>query len=398
VTARAAILLTAGVVASCNGEGAKCPSPGPSVESLGDGWIGGFVGDGGSYLRVDFAADVARLHPNASRAPLAIIRPSLSAQGDATFTVDDGKHRRTFRLRRRAADALEGAVVDEKGVSSSARLVRVASDERSAVDAVLGGTFAVGGDPRRLVYAEHGRLFDTRDGTERRLFLLAGRRALVGAGAGTAFPPLGVASLDGADVLRIERQGAASITATRVAIRREEIRFASGDVMLQGTLLAPATAGPHPCVVFVHGSGRSTRKDPWENAMARFFLARGIAMFLYDKRGAGDSGGEYVGPGARDPMNVSEENLARLTGDARAAMSVMASRACASSRSSRRAPHRSMCNSAISRSSAAGTRACRSPPPISGRTSTRRVQVSTRRRPSPRSRCRACGSTEASTC
>jgi dienelactone hydrolase len=97
-------------------------------------------------------------------------------------------------------------------------------------------------------------------------------------------------------------------------------------VKLQGTFLSPPGPGPFPTVVFVHGSGRSTRHDPWENAMARVLASEGYAMFLYDKRGVGDSGGEYVGLGGRDTNNVSKENLERLAGDARVAFAAVRAR------------------------------------------------------------------------
>src|SRR5687767_2374358 len=37
--------------------------------------------------------------------------------------------------------------------------------------------------------------------------------------------------------------------------REEEVRFRNGEVELAGTLLLPDGPGPHPAVVFLHGSG-----------------------------------------------------------------------------------------------------------------------------------------------
>jgi len=313
---------------------ARPGAPG-ALEALGDTWVGGFGPlDGvGAFLRIDFAAGTIRLRPRDDVAPLGVVHPRIERDGAGREVVHlvayEGTHRWTFALRQAGDGRLEGTVEDPKAGSSRVALVRAASPERSAVDAVLAGTYAVDGDPRKLLLVENGRLFDTRDGSERRLFLLPsgpgrqGGRALVGSGVGTTHPPAGIALLEGA-TLRVE--GASPLVATRLDVKKEEIRFTSDGVTLQGTLVSPPGPGPFPTAVFVHGSGHSSRKDPWENAMARVFVSEGYAMFLYDKRGVGDSGGEYVGRGGRDTNNVSKENLERLSRDVRAAVTAVAAR------------------------------------------------------------------------
>lgn len=76
--------------------------------------------------------------------------------------------------------------------------------------------------------------------------------------------------------------------------RESDVRFASADgTVLAGTMLMPpATSGAFPVVVFQNGSGAWTRwgYDAWTAPV----LARGIAVFTYDKRGAGESGGSGV--------------------------------------------------------------------------------------------------------
>lgn len=303
-----------------------------ALEALGDTWVGGFgpVDSVGGFVRIDFTAGTIRLHPREDRAPLGIVRPWVDR--DPTdremfhFTAYEGKHRWTFDLHRgAAADVLEGTASDPKAGSANVRLVHAHAPDREAVDAVFSGTYAVDGDPRRLLFIENGRLFDTRDGSERRLFLLSGGRALVGGGVGTTHPSGGIARVEAAG-LRVEHTGAASLVASRFEVRKEEMRFVSNGITLQGTFTSPRGNGPFPTVVFVHGSGHSTRRDPWENAMARVFASEGYAMFLYDKRGVGDSGGEYVGAGGRETNNVSQENIERLAGDASAAFAAVGAR------------------------------------------------------------------------
>jgi dienelactone hydrolase len=99
-----------------------------------------------------------------------------------------------------------------------------------------------------------------------------------------------------------------SQTGAIAAPAREEVRFNSHGVALSGTLLIPA-GDIHAVVVFVHGSGKQERNLHW----AERFAAEGIAALVYDKRGAGKSGGEYEGN-----QSVSGKNVALLADDARA--------------------------------------------------------------------------------
>jgi len=87
-------------------------------------------------------------------------------------------------------------------------------------------------------------------------------------------------------------EGAAPRSARRVAVEtREDVRFSSGDIQLAGTLIRPATVARHPAIVLVHGSGPESRD--YLLPFARFLIRRGIAIFGYDKRGVGDSAGDW---------------------------------------------------------------------------------------------------------
>ena len=93
-------------------------------------------------------------------------------------------------------------------------------------------------------------------------------------------------------------------------LRSEEIEFVSHGVTLSGSIVFPA-GEIHAAVVFVHGSGKQARNLAWAERFAR----EGIAALVYDKRGAGKSGGEYEGN-----QSVSEKNISLLADDALSAL------------------------------------------------------------------------------
>src|SRR5579872_1428708 len=94
-----------------------------------------------------------------------------------------------------------------------------------------------------------------------------------------------------------------SDAASGIRLFRAPVEFLSGDTVISGTFVRPATV--IAAVVLVHGAGRQTRNVPFAEALARV----GIATLTYDKRGVGDSGGTYVGPEAgtnnTEPANLN---------------------------------------------------------------------------------------------
>jgi len=94
----------------------------------------------------------------------------------------------------------------------------------------------------------------------------------------------------------------------------EEVTFLSHSESLSGSLVFPTKGKIHYAVVFVHGSGEQTRNLHW----ATRFASEGIAALVYDKRGVGQSGGEYEGN-----QSVSEKNLNLLADDALAALNIL---------------------------------------------------------------------------
>ena len=98
-------------------------------------------------------------------------------------------------------------------------------------------------------------------------------------------------------------------------LRTEEVEFVSHGAVLSGSIVFPS-GKVHAAVVFVHGSGKLARNLGIAERIAR----DGIAALVYDKRGAGKSGGEYEGN-----QSVSEKNISLLADDAVSALRRLAS-------------------------------------------------------------------------
>jgi uncharacterized protein len=93
----------------------------------------------------------------------------------------------------------------------------------------------------------------------------------------------------------------------------EPATFSNGSVRLAGTVFAPRSAGRHPAMIFLHGSGPEGR---WGSAYLADYVARhGIVALIYDKRGVGASTGDWRASTMQD-----------LVGDARAGVDLLAQR------------------------------------------------------------------------
>jgi dienelactone hydrolase len=93
------------------------------------------------------------------------------------------------------------------------------------------------------------------------------------------------------DSLRWDGDGIHEAVAKRIAPHKtESVEVHNGDVVLRGELLVPATNGRHPAIVLAHGSGPATRHVGMWNV---FFVRLGMAVLSLDKRGAGESTGDW---------------------------------------------------------------------------------------------------------
>jgi pimeloyl-ACP methyl ester carboxylesterase len=92
--------------------------------------------------------------------------------------------------------------------------------------------------------------------------------------------------------LKWKPQGGAEVLARRVTrqtCREVEVKYTNGTVTLAATLTLPLTKGPHPAVVLISGSDGYTRMK----GLPQFFAQHGIAALSYDKRGKGESTGDF---------------------------------------------------------------------------------------------------------
>lgn len=81
----------------------------------------------------------------------------------------------------------------------------------------------------------------------------------------------------------------------------EEVSFRSADgVELAGTLLMPEGDGPHAAVVMLHGSGPENRSGPGYRVLSNHIARSGVAVLFYDKRGVGESSGDFESALYRD--------------------------------------------------------------------------------------------------
>jgi dienelactone hydrolase len=223
-----------------------------------------------------------RIHFELPRRPTPLVFDGRLTGHVVRGSVRQGRARGTFRAHRGVAPGLVA-----RGVYTSD-----------------GRALAVVDDPYGLA-----RLVDLESGEVHGLYP-SGKSFRIGDGFAERDPVAGTASFgtSGATI--------AGADAIRVATPQLEVRFASGTVMLSGTLTLPPGAGPHPAVAFVHGSGRTSRS--YLPDVQELLVHSGVAVLAYDKRGIGQSAGEYPG---ESPTSATIDVLAQ---DAQAAARFLA--------------------------------------------------------------------------
>jgi len=71
------------------------------------------------------------------------------------------------------------------------------------------------------------------------------------------------------------------------------IQFAIQNTTLSGTLHLPEGDGPFPAVIVLHAASGGLRSYPFYKHLAEELPAHGFAVFLYDRRGSDESGGDF---------------------------------------------------------------------------------------------------------
>ncbi len=91
--------------------------------------------------------------------------------------------------------------------------------------------------------------------------------------------------------------------------REEQVSFEAGGVRLAGSAIVPASPGPHPAAVLVHGAAGGQRD--FCRLQAQPLLEAGVAVLIYDKAGHGRSDGTSD-PTIFDQAAAAEAGLAVL--------------------------------------------------------------------------------------
>jgi dienelactone hydrolase len=101
--------------------------------------------------------------------------------------------------------------------------------------------------------------------------------------------------------------------------REVGVRFTCNGAQLAGTLFLPLGRGPHPAVVWLHGSGDQPRLS--YGPLVASFVRDGIAFFSYDKRGVGESEGHCC-PDVRGRFNLVTSDAVGAVAAVRASKAV----------------------------------------------------------------------------
>lgn len=91
--------------------------------------------------------------------------------------------------------------------------------------------------------------------------------------------------------LTIQQGAGPEIEARRIALPTVPITFASGPERLYGELVLPEDGKPKAAVVLQYGSGRESAV--YNNYLQHLLPLKGVAVFVFDKRGTGRSTGGY---------------------------------------------------------------------------------------------------------
>jgi len=138
---------------------------------------------------------------------------------------------------------------------------------------------------------------DYESGRTGALFALGRDEFVAGPSVSTGFPVVVRLRMVRDAANRVQRVDLERRGKTVQAVRKEfysevPVRYGHDDVSISGSLLLPSTAGPHPAIVMIHGSGAVTRDAL--RPFADHFARNGVAVLITDKRGTGLSTGRWA--------------------------------------------------------------------------------------------------------
>ncbi len=95
---------------------------------------------------------------------------------------------------------------------------------------------------------------------------------------------------------------------------KEPVSISSAGVSVECTFAKPADEGVFPAVIVLLGSGPETRNGPAYRINASNMLRHGFAILICDKRGAGESGGDFDSATFHDFAADAKASVAYLAG------------------------------------------------------------------------------------
>jgi uncharacterized protein len=249
----------------------------------------------------------------------AVLTRSLTSDDPAVFRTTLGNN--TLRLSGALSERRWSGSITVGERDADITLARVLTTEQGGPKALVGTYRTDSGRTLGIApFSEFGnRLFLTDYSTGRigPIYPVARDQALVGRALISPVFPADTLAVrwtgDHVEEIRFAEQEQPPQVAKRVATRDEDVAFANGTVTLAGTIVLPQGPPPYPAIVLVHGSNAQTRDalGPW----MRFFASEGFAVLSYDKRGTGNSTGDW-----------KEADFGALAGDALAGLRFLAAR------------------------------------------------------------------------
>jgi uncharacterized protein len=201
-------------------------------------------------------------------------------------------------------ESLEGTA-QQGGHSGSLRLIRVGTIDPKEF-ASYEGMYRVGPRVFLIEYlaAQFANVTELPSGNLRNLFPVGASEFITGPSLMEALPERQRLKFVRRDVSApyelVLTENGEQVVAKPVPFAKEEVSFRNGDVSLKGTLVLPITPGPHPAIIFMHGSGEAPRNGYF--GLGYWLASKGFVVLKYDKRGSQESGGML--------MNFTYQDLA----------------------------------------------------------------------------------------